>query len=686
MRRGNLSILLINFPARLPPSSSSLPPPRLIALALLFALGHAVLAVWAMREKSTTADEIAHVTGGYTFNHWHDFRLQPENGILPQRWQALPATFGDIDYPPLTTTAWKKSIVWLVGYDFFYQSRNDPDRLLYGARVMNAIFGAATIVFVFFWSYRLWGAPGALVSAFLGALCPTMLAHSGLATSDMCMTFFFLAVPAAYWRHLHDGRWQAWWLSAGLLGLSAVAKYTAVLLLPIVVVMALVRALRSEPVVIFGRTFRSLAARLAGIGLSTVGQGLIAIVIIWAFFGFRFSTFNPALPPGDYNLPWPVILSFGGWKAELIRTCLAWHVLPEGWLYGLAFVLEHAMARAAFLDGEYGIFGWVEFFPKTFLYKTPPSLLVALTVGALLLALHLRKMPAARLAQQCYRVVPLFSLFGIYWLFSLTSHLNIGHRHILPTYPVLYIFCGVLGWMALRAWKLSRNGGLTAGAIVGALLLWHLTTTAGIHPHYLAYFSPVVGGPTQGYRHLVDSSLDWGQDLPAWKNWLGQNRRANESVYISYFGSDEPHRFVPDATMLPRLPNFEQPRPWYWFEPGVYAVSATMLQQVYTPNFAVWNRENETRYRQLRLNDGQFRALHAHPEHPAELLQGLTMDDWSQAWKIYEQLRFARLCVYLRNREPDAFAGYSILIYRLSAEELARALDGEPRALAPAKP
>jgi hypothetical protein len=430
-------------------------------------------------------------------------------------------------------------------------------------------------------------------------------------------------------------------------------------------------------VVLLGRTFRSLPARLAGIGLSTIGQGLVAALIIWAFFGFRFSTFNPALPGGEYNLPWPVVLSYGGWKAALIKTCLAWHVLPEGWLYGLAFVFEHAMARASFLDGDYGIFGWVEFFPKTFLYKTPPSLLVALLVGGLLLALHLRKMPASRLAQQCYRIVPLAALFGVYWLFSLTSHLNIGHRHILPTYPVLYIFCGVLGWSAVRAWRLSRSGGLTATGVVGALLLWQLATTIQIHPHYLAYFSPAAGGPSQGYRHLVDSSLDWGQDLPAWKRWLAQNRRAGEPAYISYFGSDEPRRFVADAVILPRMPAFALPRPWYWPEPGVYAVSATQLQHVYSPEFSTWSREHETRYQQLRLNDAQFRALRAHPDHPAELLQGLTYGEWEQAWKLYEQLRFARLCVYLRSREPDASAGYSILIYRLSAEDLKLALESD---------
>lgn len=637
-----------------------------------------------MREKSTTADELAHVTGGYTFNQWNDYRLHPENGILPQRWQALPATLAQTDFPPMTTTAWRKSVVWLVGYDFFYQSANDPDWLLFSARAMNSLFGAATALLVFGWSYRLWGAAGALVSLGLCILCPTMLAHSGLATSDMGMAFFLLAAPTAYWWHLHDGRRRVWLLSALVLGLAAVAKYTSVLLLPIFGLLLLLRLFRPQPLVLGGRTYVALPGKTGALAVSLATHGLIAAVVVWAFFGFRFGLLNPALPGGEPNLGWDILLSFGGAKAALIEFCRDWRLLPEGWLYGLSFVLLHAQARGAFLDGDYSIFGWVEFFPKTFLYKTPPSLLLALLASVLLLALHVRTQPRARLAGQLLRVAPLLVLFVLYWLFSLTSHLNIGHRHILPTYPVLYVFAGLLGWAATRAWRQSRGTGLAAAALITGLLGWHTLTAARIHPHHLAYFSPVVGGPAEGYRHLVDSSLDWGQDLPGLKQWLATHRHPGEPVYLSYFGSDEPLRFVPDAVLMPRLSGFDRPRPWYWCEPGIYAISATMLQHVYTPDKAVWTRQNELNYQRLRSNDGQFRALKARPDSPDAPLHGLTREEWAHAWSVYEPLRFARLCQYLRARQPDGTAGYSILIYRLSREEIAAALDGDAHALADA--
>jgi len=669
---------------RLLPVRPFFPPLRLTLIALALALCHAGLATLAMREKSTTADELAHVTGGYTFDHWSDYRLHPENGNLPQRWQALPATLAHPRYPSMATLAWRKSVVWLVGYDFFYQSRNDPDWLLFSARAMNSLFGAATALLVFFWSHRLWGTAGAFVSLGFCILCPTMLAHSGLATSDMAMAFFLIAAPTAYWWHLHDARRRIWLLSATTLGLAAVAKFTAVLLLPIFLTLALGRILRSKPLGLAGRTFDTPAGKAAAIATSTVAQGLVAAMVIWLFFGFRFSMFNPALPGGEPNLSWDVILSFGGWKASLIEFFRHWRLLPEGWLYGLGFVLLHAQARGAFLDGDYGFFGWVDFFPKTFLYKTPPSLIVGLIAGGLLLGLHLRTLPRARITQLLYRVAPLLVLFGVYWLFSLTSHLNIGHRHILPTYPVLYVFCGLLGWAATRAWRQSRPSGLVFAALIAALLGGHAFITAKIHPHYLAYFSPLAGGPAEGHTHLVDSSLDWGQDLPALRQWLSSNRRTGEPVYVSYFGSDEPARFVPDVVLMPRLPSFDRPRPWYWCEPGIYAVSATMLQHVYEPDKARWSAQDEIRYQQLRLNDSDFRALKAKPDGQPDPFHGLTKAEWAHAWSLYEPLRFARLCQYLRARQPDGMAGYSILIYRLSREELAAALDGNAKDLADA--
>ncbi|MBL9214675.1 MAG: glycosyltransferase family 39 protein [Opitutaceae bacterium] len=647
----------------------------MLGLALLLALGHAWLATWSMREKSTTADELAHVTGGYTFNHWHDYRLHPENGILPQRWEALPATLAGARYPAQDDD-WSRSDVWRLGHRFFYESGNDHERMLFAARAMNALFGAATTLLVFFWSRRHWGLAGAVVSGLLCALCPTMLAHSGLATSDMAMTFFLLAALAAYWRHLHDPGWRALALSAALFGGAAVAKHTSVLLLPMAGLLILARLLEGGPLRLGSWTASSWPARLAVLGCSLAAHGAAVALAIWAFFGFRYAAFNPELPGGVFVYPWELMLSFGGLKARVIEFCRSWQLLPEGYLYGLAFVLKHAEARGAFLDGEYSIYGWVSFFPKAFLYKTPLSLLAAVAASAGIVALRLRTSARPDRHAGLLRAAPLLVLFAVYWAFSLASHLNIGHRHILPTYPVLYVFCGALGWWAAQACTGPRSRAVPGVVSVVALLGLHALTAARIYPHYLAYFNPLAGGPAQGYRHLVDSSLDWGQDLPGLQRWLAAHRQPGERLHLSYFGGSEPDFYGIEAVRLPMLPTFGRARPWYWCEPGLYAISATMLQHVYAAQRGPWTAENERTYQELRRNDAHFRALRADPDGRPELIAEISPPQWQAAWNLYESLRFSRLCHYLRARQPDAMIGYSILVFRLTREEIDDALHG----------
>jgi len=60
-------------------------------------------------------------------------------------------------------------------------------------------------------------------------------------------------------------------------------------------------------------------------------------------------------------------------------------------------------------------------------------------------------------------------------------------------------------------------------------------------PHYLAYFNELVGGSKNGYEYLLDSNLDWGQDLPSLANFL--DRSGRPEVVLSYFGTASPRTY-----------------------------------------------------------------------------------------------------------------------------------------------
>jgi hypothetical protein len=220
----------------------------------------------------------------------------------------------------------------------------------------------------------------------------------------------------------------------------------------------------------------------------------------------------------------------------------------------------------------------------------------------------------------------------------------------------------------------SRAAGWVAGSISGARSprAWHVGESFRTRPHHLAYFNAIIGGSDQGWRHLVDSSLDWGQDLPALKTWLDRHA-PGEKVFHAYFGTGSAAYEGIRAVELPRMPDFHFPRPWHALDAGVYAVSASMLQHVYSNYRGPWTIENENQFQSLRKLEPTLLAYYWNPAQRAALDRERPADQWIALWKTYEALRFARLCHYLRVRRPDAIVAHTVLIHRLSAAEITAA-------------
>ena len=630
------------------------------AVALLLAL-HFAMAVGSKLHESTTSDEIVHLTSGFAYWRFDDYRLQPENGNLPQRWVALPTWIAGAKFPDLNQVYWRGSEAWVMGHEFFYETGQDHFPRLMAARAMTALFSVATGLLVFLWSRRLFGLAGGLVSLLFFAFSPTFLAHGGLATSDACIALFMLASVGAWWRHLESPGWGSFLLSALLFGLACVAKFSAVFLLPMLAVCALV----------------ALAAgrgRPGPVLLSALGHGAAAVLIIWAFYGFRYSAFNPALPAADNFIePWPLMYAQTGRAGQMIHVLANLHALPEGFLYGAAYVVQTTQIRAAFLNGAYSVTGWRTFFLWAFALKTTiPFMAAAAWSLWMVLRRGVGEAGTAPLARRLLPLTPLLTLIAVYGAFSLASHLNIGHRHLLPLYPPLYILAGALG-------RWFRRPVHWAAAVVVALVGWHAGESIAVAPHYLAYFNELAGGPENGYLHLVDSSLDWGQDLPGLADWLAKNQRPGEKAYLSYFGTGEPHYYHLRVERLAYLNDFHEDEPYIPLGPGLYCIGATMLQQVYSSQRGPWTREVESEYQLLRAFEPKFLAYATDPAARARLDTELPPDKWKQMRDRFLHLRFARLCSCLRARRPDAEIGYSILIYRLSAEDVRAATAGSLR-------
>ena len=347
---------------------------------------------------------------------------------------------------------------------------------------------------------------------------------------------------------------------------------------------------------------------------------------------------------------------------KFVQWGRAHQVLPEAWLYGLAFVDRAGRLRMAYFAGEYRLTGWWEFFPTAFLLKTTlPAL------GLLLLAAFVPLWgPRAGGGRLAWRLLPLLTLLAVYWPFALASPLNIGHRHLLPTYPVLYILLGVVGWAAARA----PRGRCWLSAGVALALAWHAVESLRARPYYLASFNQLAGDPDAAHRHFIDSSLDWGQDLPGLKRWLNANARG-EKVFISYFGSGDPQFEGIRATRV--ADNYFDLRPHQALPPltgGVWCLSATMFERAYTAVRGPWSAAYEAEYQRLTA---WLSHINRQPKgEPPTATDGspLTKEQLEKNLFNLEHLRFGRLCHFLRQREPDAVIGHSILIFRLEDAEV----------------
>ena len=630
------------------------------------------MAASVSREHSTTADEIFYITSGYSYWKFGDFRLSPDAGNLPQRWAALPLLARDVKFPTRDQPAWLTADVGALGQQFFYELGNDPARMLQDARIMVALLGVACGALVFAWSRSLFGFKGALVSTVLFAFCPNLLAHAGLATSDMAVTLGFLAAVLAGWRLLHrvtPGRIAAAGATAALLGLS---KFSAPLLVPMLALMALARVIRGTALPVrlggFSTRVRGWRAGLVLVGAFSAAA-LLGAALIWGAYGFRYAGLRGE---GQYNQPWDEVLLttvnpdpaaaallHPGPVQAVVRPLLAVQALPEPWLYGLTFVDRYSRFRVAFFDGQIGSTGWVGFFPTVFLLKTPLPALALLALAGGLLVSRTRPKSRGHAGRLFYRLTPLAALFAVYAGFALTSHINIGLRHLLPLYPVLYIGAGAvaLGWH--RRWLMLATL---------ALLAWQAGTSLAIRPNYLAYFNPLLGGPGHAYERFVDSSLDWGQDLPGLKRWLETHARG-EAVFLSYFGSGSPKAEGITATRLADG-NFDRyPRPVApTMTGGVYCISATMFQQIYTLVRHGWTPGHEQRYVALNAWADAWKA--GDDRTPRDTALPLLVE--------LEHLRFGRLCAGLHSRAPDDEVGYSILIFRLTDAEVRKYLEGPP--------
>src|SRR3989338_6742069 len=176
---------------------------------------------------------------------------------------------------------------------------------------------------------------------------------------------------------------------------------------------------------------------------------------------------------------------------------------------GLLMVFQRAAGgNTAYFWGEITKYGSHWYFPAVYALKEPLTLHI-LTLAALLFGvMRIRRPLRGREWLRAHITEIAFAIcIAFYWWASMRSILNIGVRHVLPTFPFIYILVA-LGVTSLYRYLMDKKLLMWGFRLVlAALILWQASSVLRVHPHYLAYFNEAAGGPEGGHRYVVDSNL-----------------------------------------------------------------------------------------------------------------------------------------------------------------------------------
>lgn len=318
----------------------------------------------------------------------------------------------------------------------------------------------------------------------------------------------------------------------GVLGLAQLTKYTALLLGPLVLALWLLH----PAVRLWGVSRSDLLRRAGWLGLVLAAAwGVISA-------GYGFHGLGQSL--SDLSL----VSTPGAWISRHAGVLPS--PLPAAYVQGVDTLLKFMdQPQPVYLLGQWNLDGFRSYYLLGLLVKLPLGLWGLLVLGPLVL----RGQRPVPLAVWLLGVVPAVLVVGLASL----SRNQLGVRYVLPAIPSLILLAAAAfsGWKSAGPWRQRL-------AVV--CLVWALVSLRD-HSHHLASFNELAGGATGGRWWLIDSNLDWGQDLFAARDEV--HRRGWKDIRVAYFGALPPAW----AGLTGDPPPGRSP------EPGYYAVSVNYV-------------------------------------------------------------------------------------------------------------
>ena len=540
------------------------------------------LSFFSLKNMSLTMDELAHLPAGYSYLTQKDYRMNPEHPPLVKDLSAVPLLFMHLNFPkdhPSWTEKGANQVneQWWFGNQFLFHSGNDADKVIFFARLPMILLLLLLGWLIFYWARELGGNLVGLLSLSIFSFSPIFIAYGRLVATDVGATFGTVLASYFYLKFLKNpDKTNILWAGISL-GIALLLKFSCVVLIPFFILITLIYAFLLQEKLSFKTVFKNLIKYALLFTLVSV----IAAFVIWPVYEFHLLNYplEKQIKDSKIILKSNPHQSLAKLDIEMIKNPL---LRPFSY-YGLGILMvtqREAGGNTTYFLGKISGESWWYYFPVVYLLKNPIAFHL-LTLIAIIYALFLliQATWSKKLLSTLWSFLkdhfPEFSMLtfiAIYWYISMTGNLNIGVRHIMPTLPFIYI----LVCLAIKSWlDNTENKKIKQGIIALTVSLLGLYAVPAFltFPNYISYFNVLAGGPKQGYKYVVDSNYDWGQDLKRLKTWTDKNNISK--IYVDYFGGADVSYYLKDKyRKWDGIRNKEKD-----FPKGNYlAVSATFLQ------------------------------------------------------------------------------------------------------------
>lgn len=535
-------------------------------LAVMF-----VLEITSGIKESQIVDEGVHISAGYSYLTTGDFRMNSEHPPLIKYLSALPLLFLDL-YHPTHFKSWQEGNEWAYAHDFVYHNRLPADVILFLGRMPVMLLSLLIAYFVYKWAKELFGPYAGLFALLLFAFSPNILAHSRYVTTDLGATLVILISIYYFGKYLENPKTKNLVIASIIFAIAQVTKFSALILLPCLIILYFIKWWQTKNQSKFFSFKNFLKTFIIII--------LVTSIIIFIFYGFEIK--KPLDDPDViklYEKREEVIKSRKwvgrGFLAENILKItdrdkksgqIIYQVAKKvpiptySYLKGFTqLAIHNYFGHRAYLLGHYSEIGFWYYFPITFLFKNTLAVLILIILLILFFVINTyfslkNKGFITYLKSRPFHYYLLLTPVLIYFIWSLFVHINIGHRHLLPIYPFIFILFGYLIKINFKRFNYIYK------LILLLMLIFHIISSLSIYPHFLAYFNEMAGGPAQGPKYLVDSNIDWGQDLKNLEKYIKTNKI--DSLCLSYFGNAEISYYLKmDVSKIKNMPKFKSEMP-----------------------------------------------------------------------------------------------------------------------------